>query len=103
MLVNKVMIVSHIVAYLFIIAANTVQSIYFVKDRYSRAYEKSTICYYAVYFVCDLIFGLIVNNIVAKIIAADIPDSKSNVSSLMTGSFSTLTTTEERFCSEQSA
>ena len=103
MLVNKGMIVSHIVAYLFIIVANTVQTLYYVKNPGFRAYEISTICNMAIYFVCTLIFGLIVNTIVTKIIAAEIPDSQSIATSLMTGSISTRRATEERFYSEKSA
>ena len=79
-LVNKVMIVSHIVAYLFIIVANTIQGF----SSSLKEFEIMSICGAVVLFVCTLIFGLIVNSIVTKIIAAEIPDSKSIASSLMT-------------------
>jgi hypothetical protein len=82
MLANKDMIVMHIVAYLFIIAVNIVQTAYYRGGL--RAYEITTISSLVVYFVCTLIFGLIVNTIVTKIIAADIQRSQSIASSLMT-------------------
>ncbi len=83
LLANKVMIVMHIVAYLFIIAVNIVQAAAVYKGGL-RAFEITTISSLAVYFVCTLIFGLIVNTIVTKIIAADIQRSQSIASSLMT-------------------
>ncbi len=66
-MVNKVMLVMHIVAYLFIIVVNAVQTVYTVRVDF-RKYEISTICGFVVYFVCTLIFGLIVNQIVTKIL-----------------------------------
>ena len=66
LLANKVMIVMHIFAYLFIIAANIVQAAAYYKVRL-RAFEITTICSFVVYFVCTLIFGQIVNTIVTKI------------------------------------
>jgi hypothetical protein len=85
MLVNKAMIVLHIVAYLFIIVVNIVQSPAYFKDSL-RAYEIMTICSLVVYFFCTLIFGLIVNTIVTKIIAADSQCSQSfdSLTTLMT-------------------
>ena len=65
LLANKVMIVMHIVAYLFIIAVNIVQAAAYYKGGFI-AYEIMTICYMVVYFVCTLIFGLIVNTMVTK-------------------------------------
>ena len=65
-LANKVMIVMHIVAYLFIILVNIVQTAAFYKFG-SRAFEITTYCDFVVYFVCTLIFGLIVNTMVTKI------------------------------------
>ncbi len=54
--------------------------------------------------MCTLIFGLIVNTIVTKIIAAEISDSESLASSLMTtGSVLTQRATEDIFYSEKSA
>jgi hypothetical protein len=83
LLANKVMILMHIVAYLFIIAVNIVQTAAYYKGGL-RAFEITTICLFVVYFVCTLIFGLIVNTIVTKIIAADIQNSQSIASLLMT-------------------
>ena len=65
LLANKVMIVMHIVAYLFIIAVNIVQAAFYKGGL--RMFEITTICCLVVYFVCTLIFGLIVNTIVTKI------------------------------------
>ncbi len=78
----------HIVAYLFIIIANALQLI-FAYGICSRAYEISTICYLAVYFVCTLIFGLIVNTIVTKIKNATnfAESTSSSLINLETGSF----------------
>ena len=99
MLVNKAMIVSHIVAYLFIIVINIVQTATYFRDSLG-AYEIITICALVVYFFCTLIFGLIVNTIVTKIIAADTQCSQSidSLTTLMTSeSVSTRKTEEERF------
>ena len=85
---NKVTIIMHIVAYLFIIIVNPLQLMLYYLGCL-RAYEISTICYLVVYFVCTLIFGLIVNTIVTKIENAT-NFAESNNSSLMnleTGSF----------------
>jgi hypothetical protein len=65
MLVNKLMIVLHIVAYLFIIIVNIVQTAAYYKG--GKVYEITSICFFVVYFVCTLIFGLIVNTMVTKI------------------------------------
>ncbi len=84
---NKVTIIMHIVAYLFIIVSNALQEM--LSFGSLRAYEISTICNLVVYFVCTLIFGLIVNTIVTKIENAT-NFCESNNSSLMnleTGSF----------------
>jgi len=64
MLPNKAIIVMHIFSYLFIIIANPIQV---MTASNAKAYEISSICLIVVYFVCNLIFGLIVNTIVAKI------------------------------------
>ncbi len=65
---NKVMILMHIVAYLFIIVANVVQIVYFTLARSRlRGFEISTICFLIVNSACSLIFGLLVNAIVNKI------------------------------------
>jgi len=72
---NKITIVMHIVAYLFIIVANASQ---IMTNSDFREYEISNICLLVVYFVCTLIFG-IVNTIVAKIeIATDFTESMSS-------------------------
>ena len=103
MLVNKMLILSHIVAYLFIILVNISQTAASYKGGL-RAFEISTICSLGVYSVCDLIFGLIVNTIVTKIIAADNQRSQSITSSLISsGSVLTRQATEESFDSENSA
>jgi hypothetical protein len=57
---NKVMIIMHIVAYLSIIISNANSYVTFSKSTL-RAYEISTICNLAVYSVCTVIFGVIVN------------------------------------------
>ncbi len=54
------MIIMHIVAYLFIIIINVLSYVANKKDT-SKAYEIKTICYFAVYSVCTVIFGVIVN------------------------------------------
>ena len=62
-MLNKGMLVLHVVAYLFIIIANIVSVFYsFVEeDPTLKAYEISTIFSIVVYSVCAMIFGLIVN------------------------------------------
>jgi hypothetical protein len=58
-MVNKPMIIMHIIAYLALIIVNVLA--YFFYFGTSGAYEISAICNLAVYSVCTLIFGLIVN------------------------------------------
>ena len=58
-MVNKVMILMHIVAYLVIIVVNAIAYAIPVHDL--RAYEITTICTLAVNSVCTVIFGVIVN------------------------------------------
>ena len=58
-MVNVVMIIFHIAAYLFIIVVNAVQLFYY--DKSLREDEISGVCLLVIYFVCSLIFGLIVN------------------------------------------
>ncbi len=58
-MVNKVMIIMHIVAYLAIIIVNVLA--YATYNDSLRKYEISTICNLAVYSVCTVIFGVIVN------------------------------------------
>ena len=62
---NKSSIFMHIVAYLFIVVVNALQFMLYFGSL--RAYEIATICSFVVYFVCTLIFGLILNTIVTKI------------------------------------
>ena len=57
-MVNKVMILIHIVAYLVIIIVDVLS--YVVNDSV-RAYEIYFMCDLAVYSVCTVIFGVIVN------------------------------------------
>jgi hypothetical protein len=59
-IINKVMIIMHIVAYLAIIMVNVLWYVAYSKDGL-RAYKISSISYLAVYSVCTVIFGLIVN------------------------------------------
>jgi hypothetical protein len=67
-------------------------------------YEISTIFLFVVYFVCTLIFGLIVNTIVTKIIAADTQGSESIDSAPISPKLVlSRRETEERFDSERSA
>ncbi len=103
MLVKKVLILLHIVAYMFIILVNISQTAATYKGGL-RAFQISTICLLAVYSVCDLIFGLIVNTILTKIIAADNQSSLSITSSLIySGSVLTRQASEESFDSGNSA
>jgi hypothetical protein len=74
------MIMTHIVAYLFIIVLNALQFMNIPPS--FRAYEIATICNLVVYFVCSLIFCLIVNTIVSKIMNAT-NSAESLKSSLM--------------------
>ena len=55
----------HIVAYLVIVVVNALQTMEYFGSL--TAYEISSICNLVVYFVCTLIFGLIVNTIATKI------------------------------------
>jgi hypothetical protein len=59
-MVNKVMILMHIVSYLVIIISNALSYVSYWKVGL-RAYEIITICNLAVYSVCAVIFGVIVN------------------------------------------
>ena len=68
MMVNKVMITLHIVFYLAIIIVNASQFL-FINDNLKES-EISTVCLLVVYSVCSLIFGLIVNTIVTRIVNA---------------------------------
>jgi hypothetical protein len=89
-MVNKTMISMHIVAYLFIVVADVIQILYagLVKSQGWGGVEISTICFLFVYSVCSLIFGLLVNAILTKIVnAANISDLESGALSLMKGSF----------------
>ena len=68
MMVNKVMITLHIVFYLAIIIVNASQ--FLLIENTLKESEISTVCLLVVYSVCSLIFGLIVNTIVTRIINA---------------------------------
>jgi len=71
---NKVLIAMHIAAYLFIMIADWIQ-LYEATKYDIKTYEIWTVCFMVVYFVCILIFGLIVNTIVTKIeIATNLVD-----------------------------
>jgi hypothetical protein len=58
-MVNKVMIIMHIVAYLVIIISNALMYVNYNDSL--RAYEISVICNLAFYAVCTVIFGVILN------------------------------------------
>ena len=81
-MVNKVMIIMHIVAYFFLVVVNALQCMPVAYSRW-RSIEIAGICAYVVYFVCTLVFGLIVNTLVPNIKAADIQGSLSIPSSLI--------------------
>ncbi len=68
MLANKVTIIMHIVAFMVIIFTNALQNMSYFGN--SSIYEIATICNMVVYFFCTLIFGLILNTIVTKIVSA---------------------------------
>ena len=59
-MVNKVMIIMHIVAYLVIIIINFLVNVSYYSEGKS-AYEITMMCYFSVYSVCTVIFGVIVN------------------------------------------
>ena len=59
-MVNQVMMIMHIVAYLAIIISNVLWYVAYNKDGL-RAYEISAMCNLAVFSVCTVIFGVIVN------------------------------------------
>jgi hypothetical protein len=61
-MVSKVVIIMHIVAFLFIIIVNALYYLFYY-DGSSRALglEISVICNLAVYSVCTVIFGVIVS------------------------------------------
>jgi hypothetical protein len=54
----------HIVAYLLIIISNALGNVFY---HTLRAFGIENICNFAVYSVCSVIFGLIVNLLVTKI------------------------------------
>jgi hypothetical protein len=86
---NKTMITMHIVAYLLIIIVDIVQEFVLVSFTDFLTYEIVTILEVIVYAVCDLIFGLIVNTIVTKIVKAThaAESDKLTLMNLETGSF----------------
>ncbi len=76
----------HIVDYLAIIISDAIQ--YFYDHRSLRAFEISTICLMALSFVSSLIFALIVNTIVTKIVDLSVSDTDAlSLSSDFAGSF----------------
>ena len=75
MIANKFTIIMHIFSYLAIIIVNA--TAYTLHIDGPRAIQISIICAFIVYFVCTLIFGLIVNIIVTKIIAVHTQGSES--------------------------
>ena len=77
------MILLHMAAYLFIIFGNVTCTLIAVKHPQSFSYEVSAICTLSIYSATTLIFGLIVNTLVTKILSASNPDSQSIASSLI--------------------
>ena len=73
LIANKITISLHIFAYLAIIIVNVLP--YLFINRGLAAYEILCICNLVVYSVCTLIFGVIVNIIVTKIVKAKISES----------------------------
>lgn len=67
MLPNKITIIMHIFAYLFVIIANVLQLILADDDDGWKDYEILTICLFVIYFFCNLVFGFILNTIITKI------------------------------------
>lgn len=65
MLPNKFIMIIHILAYFIIIVFNAFQ--YMIYNLGMKAYEIYSICDLVAYFLSNLIFGLILNTIVAKI------------------------------------
>jgi hypothetical protein len=59
-MVNKVMVIMHIVAYMAIIISNCLGYLTFL-DGGLKSYKIIAICGLTVYCVCSVIFGLIVN------------------------------------------
>ena len=93
---NKIIIGLHITAYLLIIVVNALPYI-FADDDYiydNRGFEISTICSFVVFFVCYLIFGVLVNTVVTKIVSAEIKSTESAMNASETD--------EERFQTERS-
>ena len=81
---NSAMIFWNITAYLLLITVNFLQMMVSTLPKFSlRQYEITSMCYLAVYSICTLIFGLIVNTIVIKILKAKISESDSMKSSVM--------------------
>ena len=77
---NKVVILLHITAYLLIIVVNVLQFLCYPRgnDDY-RAFEISSICSLVVYFVCALIFGIIINIIVTKIVSTKKSETRESM------------------------
>jgi len=66
-MVNKVIISVHFFDYLVIIISNIVGGLYAPTE--IRDLEISIICNIAIIFVCNVIFGLIINQLASKIMA----------------------------------
>jgi len=66
-MVNKAMITLHIVAYLVIIISNVLTTV--IPKTNLRTYGITIICNQAVFSVCEVIFGLIINQLATKILA----------------------------------
>lgn len=86
------MMILQISSYLFLIVANIVTAPFLNQDGKLRALEISNICLLVIYYFSNFTFGLYVNTIITKIIAADnqkLDDSslKNSTASLLTESF----------------
>jgi len=70
MMPNKVVITMHIIAYFLIMIFNILFAFYYNFNVNNKGLKITAIFGIVVYFICNLIFGLIVNTIVTKIAAA---------------------------------
>lgn len=80
---NKVVIMLHITAYLLIIVVNVLQFLAYPRnssdsDDY-RAFKISSICSLVVYFVGSLIFGILINIMVTKIVSTEKSETRESM------------------------
>ena len=86
LIANKITISLHIFSYLTNIIVNALP--YLFINRGLGAYEILCICNLVVYSVCTLIFGVIVNIIVTKIVKAKISESDT-IANVLTNLYTT--------------